>query len=191
MSPKCRAPPSSESRGATATRSAPNPSWGSRVSGSSSRTRCSSSSGVSPRRRARRPPISTGTPKASDASASANAPTEQPAGLSRDQLEQLLAPIALYPDDGADAETLIKNADTAMYEAKSAGRGRCVLFTGEMRHAERERAELASELARAITDRRLTIDYQPLFSTVTQQAVGADQRQIGLGDFVKGLRQGQ
>lgn len=80
----------------------------------------------------------------------------------------------LSRDDASAASALISNADTAMYEAKSAGRGRCVLFTGEMRSAERERAELASELARAITDRRLTIDYQPLFSTVTQQAVGAE-----------------
>jgi diguanylate cyclase (GGDEF)-like protein len=80
----------------------------------------------------------------------------------------------LSRDDASAASALISNADTAMYEAKSAGRGRCVLFTGEMRSAERERAELASELARAIADRRLTIDYQPLFSTVTQQAVGAE-----------------
>ena len=99
----------------------------------------------------------------------------------------------LSRDDASAASALISNADTAMYEAKSAGRGRCVLFTGEMRSAERERAEIASELARAIADRRLTIDYQPLFSTVTQQAVGAEalvrwnhpeRGQIDPADFV-------
>ncbi len=80
----------------------------------------------------------------------------------------------LNDNDTSAASTLISNADTAMYEAKSAGRGRSVLFTAEMHSAARERAELASELARAITDRRLTIEYQPMFSTVTHQAVGAE-----------------
>lgn len=80
----------------------------------------------------------------------------------------------LSRDDASAASTLISNADTAMYEAKSAGRGRSVMFTPAMRSAARERAELAAELVRAITDRRLTIDYQPLFSTVTHQAIGAE-----------------
>ncbi|HSM66550.1 MAG TPA: bifunctional diguanylate cyclase/phosphodiesterase, partial [Ilumatobacteraceae bacterium] len=80
----------------------------------------------------------------------------------------------LSRDNASAASALISNADTAMYEAKSAGRGRSVLFTTEMRSAARERAELAAELARAIIDRRLTIDYQPLFSTVTHQAIGAE-----------------
>jgi diguanylate cyclase (GGDEF)-like protein len=80
----------------------------------------------------------------------------------------------LKDNDASAAATLISNADTAMYEAKSAGRGRSVLFTAEMHSTARERAELASELARAITDRRLTIEYQPMFSTVTHKAVGAE-----------------
>lgn len=80
----------------------------------------------------------------------------------------------LARDDASAASTLISNADTAMYEAKSAGRGRSVMFTPAMRSAARERAELAAELARAIADRRLTIDYQPLFSTVTHAAIGAE-----------------
>ena len=80
----------------------------------------------------------------------------------------------LTDNDTSAASTLISNADTAMYEAKSAGRGRSVLFSEEMQSAARERAELASELARAITDRRLTIEYQPMFSTVTRQAIGAE-----------------
>lgn len=80
----------------------------------------------------------------------------------------------LSEDDEAAASTLISNADTAMYEAKSAGRGRSVLFTPEMRSAARERAEMASDLAQAITNRLLTIDYQPVFSTVTNATVGAE-----------------
>jgi diguanylate cyclase (GGDEF)-like protein len=83
-------------------------------------------------------------------------------------------PGMLLADDAAAASALISNADTAMYEAKSTGRGRSVLFTDEMRSAARERAELASELARAITDRRLTIEYQAVFSAVTQETIGAE-----------------
>jgi diguanylate cyclase (GGDEF)-like protein len=77
-------------------------------------------------------------------------------------------------DPQAAASVLIGNADTAMYEAKTAGRGRSVLFTSAMRSAARERAELAADLAAAIRDRRLRIEYQPLFSTVTHRAVGAE-----------------
>ncbi|HYN34437.1 MAG TPA: bifunctional diguanylate cyclase/phosphodiesterase [Ilumatobacteraceae bacterium] len=80
----------------------------------------------------------------------------------------------LTDNDVSAASRLISNADTAMYEAKSAGRGCSVLFTAEMHSVARERAELASELARAIADRRLTVEYQPIFSTVTNQAVGAE-----------------
>ncbi len=75
---------------------------------------------------------------------------------------------------GVAATTLISQADTAMYEAKSSGRGRCVLFSPEMRSAARERTELGAALARAIAERRLTIDYQPLFSAVTRRTVGAE-----------------
>jgi diguanylate cyclase (GGDEF)-like protein len=80
----------------------------------------------------------------------------------------------LRVDDQAGAAALIGHADTAMYEAKTAGRGRSVLFTPEMRSAARERTELGAELARAIAERSLRIDYQPLFSAVTGRAVGAE-----------------
>jgi diguanylate cyclase (GGDEF)-like protein len=72
------------------------------------------------------------------------------------------------------ASTLISNADTAMYEAKSTGRGRSVLYTPEMHTAARERTELGAELTRAIDDRQLTIEYQPVFSAITREAVGAE-----------------
>lgn len=80
----------------------------------------------------------------------------------------------LRPDDPMAASTLISNADTAMYEAKNTGRARCVMFTAEMRTAARERTELAAELSRAIVDKRLTIEYQPVFSSVTRAVVGAE-----------------
>ena len=76
--------------------------------------------------------------------------------------------------DADAAAALISNADTAMYEAKSSGRGRCALFTSRMRSAARERTELAAALSQAITKRELTLEYQPVFSAVSQTAVGAE-----------------
>lgn len=81
--------------------------------------------------------------------------------------------VLAMPDDAA-AETMIGNADTAMYEAKSAGRTRCVLFTPEMRSAARERTEMGAELGRAIALKQLELEFQPLFSTVDRRAVGAE-----------------
>ncbi len=80
----------------------------------------------------------------------------------------------LATPDHIAAATMIGNADTAMYEAKATGRKRCVLFTAEMRSAAQARSELAAELTRAISDRQLTVDFQPLFSAVTRRAVGAE-----------------
>jgi len=76
--------------------------------------------------------------------------------------------------DATAAAAMITNADTAMYEAKATGRRRCVLFTPEMRSAARERTALGAELSRAIADKQLTVEYQPLFSAVTRRAVGAE-----------------
>ncbi len=81
--------------------------------------------------------------------------------------------ILALPDEAA-AAAMIANADIAMYAAKAAGRTRCVLFTAEMRSAARQRSELAAELSRAVTEKQLTVEFQPLFSSVTGQAVGAE-----------------
>jgi diguanylate cyclase (GGDEF)-like protein len=61
----------------------------------------------------------------------------------------------LSNDDAAAA--LVGNADTAMYEAKSTGRGRCLLFTSQMRSAARERTELAGALAHSIGSNDISV----------------------------------
>ena len=76
--------------------------------------------------------------------------------------------------DGDVVSALISNADTAMYEAKSTGRRRCVLFTNQMRTEARLRTETAAALATAIAQHQLTVEYQPVFSAVTREAVGAE-----------------
>lgn len=72
------------------------------------------------------------------------------------------------------ASELVSNADTAMYEAKSTGRRRCVLYTSHMHSAARERTEIAAALTQAISTSQLTVEYQPVYSAVTRQATAAE-----------------
>jgi diguanylate cyclase (GGDEF)-like protein len=72
------------------------------------------------------------------------------------------------------ASTLISNADTAMYESKQSGRGRCTLFTAQMRSEARHRTELAAALSQAISTGSIGVEYQPIYSTVTRTAVAAE-----------------
>jgi diguanylate cyclase (GGDEF)-like protein/PAS domain S-box-containing protein len=69
--------------------------------------------------------------------------------------------IAAYPDDGTDAVTLQRNADTAMYRAKAQGGHTFVCFAPEMNVAARERLELENQLRRATEHGELSLYYQP------------------------------
>ncbi len=72
--------------------------------------------------------------------------------------------IALYPHDGADAETLIRNADTAMYEAKRGGGSTSCFFTPAMQHEAEQRVRLEARLRRAIEDEAFELAYQPIYA---------------------------
>jgi EAL domain-containing protein (putative c-di-GMP-specific phosphodiesterase class I) len=69
--------------------------------------------------------------------------------------------IALYPDDGADAETLIKHADIAMYHAKEEGGGHFSFFAPAMQEAANRRVALGIALQRAIAGQEFVQYYQP------------------------------
>jgi len=69
--------------------------------------------------------------------------------------------IALYPADGTSADTLLRNADTAMYRAKESGRGCYVYFEERMNIAARARVNLERELRRAIEHGEFRLCYQP------------------------------
>jgi diguanylate cyclase (GGDEF)-like protein/PAS domain S-box-containing protein len=70
--------------------------------------------------------------------------------------------IAVYPDDGRDAESLIRNADAAMYHAKELGRANYQFFTEQMNQAASQRLQLEGDLRRAIRRDELRVHYQPI-----------------------------
>ena len=75
----------------------------------------------------------------------------------------------------ADAAlTLLVNADTAMYRAKQRGKGRCEIYSEEMRTQARDRLALASQLERALARNELAVVYQPMVSLHTGRVVGIE-----------------
>lgn len=76
------------------------------------------------------------------------------------------------PNDAA--ATLLNNADTAMYRAKQRGRGRCEMFTEQMRTIARERMLLASSLERALANEEFAILLMPIVSAHTGRIAGAE-----------------
>ncbi len=131
---------------------------------------------------------------------------EDAAVAAADLLDSLAAPIVIeghelhvaasvgisrFPEDGADAETLLKHADLAMYHAKAEGRGRWQSFTPAMTEAAEDRLRLENSLRKAIEGQssgmgteeggmgnggagEMTLFYQPQVSLVTGEIVGAE-----------------
>jgi EAL domain-containing protein (putative c-di-GMP-specific phosphodiesterase class I) len=80
----------------------------------------------------------------------------------------------VYPADGRDFDTLLANAESAMYQAKDAGR-RCVrFFTEQMNQGLRDRMTLVGDLARAAKRGQLHLHYQPLVNLATSEVIGAE-----------------
>jgi diguanylate cyclase (GGDEF)-like protein/PAS domain S-box-containing protein len=82
--------------------------------------------------------------------------------------------VSAYPEDGTNAETLIKNADTAMYQAKENGRQAFRFFTPAMNTRAVERQSIEASLRRALERDEFMLHYQPKICLRTGAIVGAE-----------------
>ncbi|HSB96330.1 MAG TPA: diguanylate cyclase, partial [Spongiibacteraceae bacterium] len=82
--------------------------------------------------------------------------------------------ISVYPTDGLDAETLIKNADTAMYQAKEKGRNNYQFFTNDMNVRAVERQTIEINLRHALAGQQFVLHYQPKVNLQTGHITGAE-----------------
>ncbi|GFO58303.1 hypothetical protein GMST_06280 [Geomonas silvestris] len=82
--------------------------------------------------------------------------------------------IALFPDDSHDASSLFRSADTAMYHAKSEGRGRFRFFSEEMNHKILHRVALENALRQGLERGEFFLHYQPQWDLRTNKMVGAE-----------------
>lgn len=80
--------------------------------------------------------------------------------------------IALCPHDGTSSESLIRNADLALYAAKDGGRGRYHFYSDDLHSAAEERSALEQDLRDAIAAGQLELYYQPVVSTKTEKISG-------------------
>ncbi len=112
-----------------------------------------------------------------------------PAGVAGQVLDRLAAPyrvdgdlayisasigITLFPDDGGDVTTLLKNADQAMYAAKREGRNRFQCYTPRMQEAADRRLRLGNDLHEALGAGQFVLHYQPIVALATGAVVKAE-----------------
>jgi diguanylate cyclase (GGDEF)-like protein len=93
------------------------------------------------------------------------------------QLEFFATPsvgVAVFPDDGKDVETLLKHADTAMYQAKSDGVPTVVVYTAAMSARLRDWLDIEARLRRAVREGGLDLRYQPKFRLRDNAIVGVE-----------------
>ena len=82
--------------------------------------------------------------------------------------------VSFFPTDGQDVSTLVKNADTAMYYAKTHGRNSYHFYESAMSEYAQERVRLESLLRRSIERGELSVHYQPQVNLVTGRLMGAE-----------------
>ena len=101
--------------------------------------------------------------------------------------------IAMYPADGTDIDNLMMNADTAMYQAKQAGRGGYQFYTASMNARALDRLMMEAQLRRALDRGEFVLHYQPRVDVATGCIVGAEalirwqhpeQGLVPPGDFI-------
>jgi PAS domain S-box/diguanylate cyclase (GGDEF) domain len=82
--------------------------------------------------------------------------------------------IAQFPEDGDEADVLLRHADAAMYQAKDQGRGAVRFFTAELNDRMRERIRIEAAMRRALEHGEFALFFQPLIDLSTSEIVGAE-----------------
>ncbi len=82
--------------------------------------------------------------------------------------------ISVYPYDGRDADTLVKNADISMYRAKELGRNKIVYYTAEMNAGSRKQLAMETSLRKAVENNELQLHYQPKVDINSNSIVGVE-----------------
>ena len=82
--------------------------------------------------------------------------------------------VSLYPEDGTEADELLKHADIAMYKAKELGKNNCQFYTKGMNATAVNYLLLENELRRAIEQEQLTLHYQPQFDLHSGELMGVE-----------------
>ena len=100
---------------------------------------------------------------------------QEPFELQNHQLHLTIsAGISMYPNDGEDAETLIRNADTAMYRAKDEGRNTYQCYAKEMTQKMIMHMTMAKDIRKAIENNEFTLYYQPQIDASTNKMCGME-----------------
>lgn len=82
--------------------------------------------------------------------------------------------LAIYPDDAEDAATLLRHADTAMYQAKDSGRNGLCFYIPALNRVAQEHLRLERELRHALERGELDLHYQPIVDFATRRPIGAE-----------------
>jgi diguanylate cyclase (GGDEF)-like protein len=82
--------------------------------------------------------------------------------------------ISVYPYDGRDVESLVKNADISMYRAKELGRNKVVYYTAEMNSGSRKQLAMETSLRKAVENNELELHYQPKVDITRNSIVGVE-----------------
>jgi diguanylate cyclase (GGDEF)-like protein/PAS domain S-box-containing protein len=82
--------------------------------------------------------------------------------------------ISLFPEDGQDVATLMRNADSAMYHAKQRGRNNFQFFTAELNQHLQRRFTIEQSLRRALAADELSLVYQPIVDSQDGRTIGAE-----------------
>ncbi|MBP5946266.1 MULTISPECIES: phosphodiesterase DibA [unclassified Pseudomonas] len=100
---------------------------------------------------------------------------KEPVGIDGDELFiNASVGISLFPSDALSAGQLLRNADAALFKAKSSGRNGYALYTEELTAHAQKRVEIAFELRRALEQQELRVYYQPVHDLKTSRLIGVE-----------------